>query len=321
MTESTFELPDQSPVTMTGLAAARLLEAADGDAALVYIYILKNRGEFSLPDASAALRMTQPRVTAAASALAAMGLLSQRCAPAPEKRVLPSDEMPQYDARDIRDAVGQGGEFAGLVGEVQRSLGHLLSSAELTKLFGIYNHLGLPPEVILTLISHCTVEYRRRYGEGRTPTMRFVEACAFRWEREGIVTLEAAETYLRRSGERNERIAAFRRELGLTERQLTRSERDYMEKWSDMGHSADAVALAYDKTVSQTGRLAWKYMDTILSSWHEKGLHTAAEAEKGDVRPDGARRRGTASGNAARGKPDASELARVKRALEEIKNG
>ena len=52
MTESTFELPDQSPVTMTGLAAARLLEAADGDAALVYIYILKNRGEFSLSDAS-----------------------------------------------------------------------------------------------------------------------------------------------------------------------------------------------------------------------------------------------------------------------------
>jgi len=320
MTESTFELPDQSPVTMTGFAAARLIEAADGEAALLYIYILKNRGEFRLSEASKALRMTQARVSAAASALAAMGLLSQRDAPIPERRTLTTDEMPQYDAQDIRAAAGQDGIFSSLVGEVQRSLGHLLSSAELTKLFGIYDYLGLPPEVILTLISYCTVEYRRRYGEGRTPTMRFIESCAFRWEREGVVTLEAAEAYLRRSGERHEKLSAFRRELGLHERQLTRSEREYLEKWSDMGHSADAVALAYDRTVSQTGRLAWKYMDTILSAWHEKGLHTAEEAEKGDARPAGARRRETGA-PAARLKPDASELARVKRALEEIKNG
>ena len=320
MTESTFELPDQSPVTMTGLAAARLIEAADGDAALLYIYILKNHGEFSLSDASRALRLTPARVSDAASALAALGLLSQRGAPPPKKCRPAPEELPQYDTKDIRDAASRGGEFTRLVHEVQRSLGHLLSSAELTKLYGIYDYLGLPPEVVLTLVSHCTVEYRRRYGEGRAPTMRFIEACAFRWEREGVITLEAAENYLRRSGEKNERLSAFRRELGLNDRQLTRTEREYLEKWSDMGHAPDAVALAYDRTVSQTGRLAWKYMDTILSAWHDKGLHTAAEAEKGDVRPESTRRREPAAAP-ARGKPDAAELARVRRALEEIKKG
>ena len=42
--------------------------------------------------------------------------------------------------------------------------------------------------------------------------------------------------------------------------------------------------MAYDRTVLGTGKLAWRYMDKIVSSWHEKGLHSLGEIESGDAR-------------------------------------
>ena len=44
-----------------------------------------------------------------------------------------------------------------------------------------------------------------------------------------------------------------------------------------LGFSAGARELAYDRTVLKTGRLQWKYMDSIVRSWHGKGLHTPEE--------------------------------------------
>ena len=42
--------------------------------------------------------------------------------------------------------------------------------------------------------------------------------------------------------------------------------------------------LGYDRTVTNTGALKWSYMNKIMQSWHENGLHSAAEIESGDPR-------------------------------------
>ena len=319
MPEDSFQLAENKVVTMTALAASRLIERGDGDAALLYIYIINNGGRFSRRNAASALKMTEARLNGAVAVLAETGLLSRKETPEPEKRLQAADELPQYNAREILAAVKEDRAFSQLVGEVSATLGKTPSSADMQKLFGIYDHLGLPPEVILTLVAYCMEEYKRRYGEGRLPTMRFIESVAFTWEREGIVTLRAAEDYMRRSMERNTVLSEMRRELGLWQRQPTMTERKYLDRWADMGHSPDAVALAYDRTVGQTGRLSWQYMDRILTSWHGQGLHTAKEAERGDKRPE----KKTVSANTGekRAKTDAKELERMKKVLEEIKNG
>ena len=320
MSEKRFVLTDAAPVTMTGDAAARIISGGNGDAALMYIYILKNGGKLSVGEAASATGFTETRVNAALSALASMGLLSRGDAKsAPERAMppLPADELPQYSAADIKNELQSGGGFSALVSEVQRSLGKVLSSADLTKLFGIYDHLGLPPEVILTLVAHCTDECRRRYGEGRLPTMRYIESAAFKWEREGIRSIETAEAYIKRETELRGKRAEIRKTLGITDREPTRTEREYIDRWLGMGHAQDAIALAYDRTVMQTGRLAWKYMDKILADWASKGLYTAKDAEKGD------RRTKPAPTVPAKGKttPSGDDMARMRKLLDSIKNG
>ena len=55
-----------------------------------------------------------------------------------------------------------------------------------------------------------------------------------------------------------------------------------MEQWLNWGFSADAIALAYDKTVTNTRKFSPAYMNKILMSWNEKGLHSLAEIQEKD---------------------------------------
>lgn len=91
-----------------------------------------------------------------------------------------------------------------------------------------------------------------------------------------------------------------------------------MESWIDLGFEEDAIAEAADRTITNTGGLKWKYMDTILRSWHGKGLHTMEEIEKGDA-PKASR--GTRTAAAVPAQDDAKTLAQLTRLREKMKQG
>jgi DNA replication protein DnaD len=60
------------------------------------------------------------------------------------------------------------------------------------------------------------------------------------------------------------------------------SEQRYLDGWLELGFGPEALAIAYDRTVLRTGKLTWKYMDTILKSWSDRQLFTPEEIEAGD---------------------------------------
>lgn len=257
-------------------AAEALVEKGDGLAALLYLQ-LRARGEFSLSEAAKALRRSEKEISAAAAALREMGLLKA-------EKPLTGEEMPEYSAADIVSRAGRDSVFEGLVDAVQHSLGRLLSTPDLRSLFGIYDHLGMPAEVIYLLVAHCIETYRDSHGEGRMPTMRYIEKEAWYWAGEEIMSLDAAEEHIRGEKERKSLLFRTAEMLQIKGRQLSQSEQRYIESWLAMGFEPEALAVAYDRTVLGTGKLAWRYMDKIVSSWHEKGLHTEAEVISGDPR-------------------------------------
>lgn len=295
MSDMRYVLPGADTITLSGQTADKLLRAGDGQAALLYLYVLRSGGTLSTREASGALGMSESQVTAAMTLLGRLGLL--RCDTSqpverPVEKPVATEELPQYSIDDIRQELSQGAVFSSLVQEVQRSLGKILTSDDLLKLFGIYDSLGLPPEVILQLITHCIDENQRRYGPGRVPTLRYVEKTAYTWEREGILSLEEAERYLKQLEVRRGHAADMKRVLQIKDRALTAGERKYVDGWLALGFSAEVIELAYDKTVLKTGRLAWNYMDSILKSWHQKGLRTIDEIEKKDGRSTAAPSKG-----------------------------
>ncbi len=277
MNEVKYKAAHEPPLAISAAEADRLIDRGDASAALLYIYMLRRGGAFTMAEAASRLRLPAARLRSAAEALADMGLISISGVPAP------AEELPEYSTEEMSERTMESAEFASLTAEVQSLFGRVLSGTELKLLFGIYDYLALPPEVILMLISHCIEQTEKRLGAGRRPSMRSIEREAYVWVNREICTLEAAEEHLRRMQRLDSELEKTKAALGIQGRSLSSTERKYIEGWLELGFSHEALAIAYDRTVLKTGRLQWKYMDSIVRSWHGKGLHTPAEIAGGDT--------------------------------------
>lgn len=321
MEKRVYVLPAAAPVMVEAYALDRLIAAGDGELALLYLYILRNGGRISLGEAAADLKREEDAVRQALGRLGGMGLLvlpAGLSASPPEGTaegtaavagtpvsagpaaaepaaaasatsvsvsapILEPEGPPEYSADDIARELESGSPFPGLVLETQRRLGRVLSSVDLKILFGLYDYLDLPAEVISLLVTYCAQEAAKAPGGGRPLRMRQVEKEAYAWKRKGVDTADLAVEHLKRLEMRREKSAEVLRALQIFDRVPAPSERKYIEDWLEMGFPPAAIALAYDRTVLQTGDLKWPYLNSILKSWHQKKLHTVAEIEAGDT--------------------------------------
>lgn len=275
--------------------ADRLIAAHDGDVALLYIYRLRT-GCTDLEQTSRELCRTAREIEAADEKLRrilayspAGGTHSSPAAPlpaAPERVAVPApaEELPEYRAEDIVRRSREDGEFAAVVSEAARVMGRNLSSVDMKTLFGVYDFLGLPADVIMLLVNYVGQQYHERYGGQRRPSARAFEKEAYRWANNEIMTMEQAEEYIRRADERRGILAKVKDALGIKGRELTKTENDYVSSWLDMGFPVDTIAEAYDRTVTNTGSLRWSYMNKIILSWNEKKLYTLRDITEKDGR-------------------------------------
>jgi len=319
MEDKKYRLSGEPSLAIPSADADKLLNSGDGTATLLYLYALRSGGNFSLQSAAAALKRTEAEIEKAVGMLCEIGLFKT----GEPKAVLPltAEELPEYTAEDIATRTRENGEFKAIVDETQRIMGHMLTGADLKTLFGIYDFLRLPTEVIFLLINHCVEETHEHVGSGKFPSMRTIEMEAYAWYNHEILTFERAEEFLLQKRARSGELSDIKRLLQINGRNFSTTERKFVESWMDMGFDLEAIALAYDKTVVKTGSLAWKYMNTILESWHSKKLHTAEDITSGDVQAKNGRP--FASGNSlpsSSGKPrDDTEL--LRKLLSQSKNG
>ena len=254
----------------------KLLGAASGDAALLYIF-LQSGGEPSM--AAQALRLNDQRLSCAASTLRQLGLWD-----AEPRRFLEAREKPLYSEQDVLQTMQSDLSFRALYGEVQRRMGRVLNTEELKILLSIVRYLGLPADVICILVSYCQDKARHR-GCQRNPSLRAIEKEAYFWAEQGIDTTEAAAAYIQRQNVYHSRLSALTRLLQIRGRNLTAAEEKYARQWLEMGFADEVITMAYERTCLNTGGLNWAYMNKILQRWHQAGLHTA-EAVRGGDRKD-----------------------------------
>ena len=319
MSEKKFKLSGPDVFTIAGQTIDKLIRAGDGDAALLYLYMLKTRGQSAPEEAAAAMGKSVGWAASAMAVLSRMGLIKSDDGPTAANPAAPAEEPRRYTAEEIKLEIDTGSDFSALVDETQRVLGKILSPDELERLLYMYDSLRLPAEVVMLLITHCISESRGR-GAGRMPSLRYIEKAANTWVSEGNFTLDKAEEYLKALETRKSARGEIKAALQIRDRELAESEKYYVDNWIAMGFSADAVGIAYDRTVFKTGRLAWGYIDTIMNSWHNRGLHTYDEIQEKDGKTlKGPANRGGKDPKQKFGTPDNAEIARMQKLLEKIK--
>ena len=258
----------------------KLLCARNPDAALLYLY-LKNGGEAE--KAMQALDYTQTRYACAAATLHQLGLWSE------EKQVRLPGEQPQYTEVDVLSAMDMDVDFRALYGEVQRLLGKNLNTEELKILLGFVRYLGMSADVVVLLVCYCK-DKARKLGKGRNPSLRAIEKEAYEWAEKGIDTMEEAAAYTQQQNLRFSQVGRIMERMQIRGRNLTSPEKRYIKQWLEMGFDEEIIGLAYERSCLNTGGLAWPYINKILTSWHEQGLHTAQQVrnERKPVVPKGA---------------------------------
>ena len=294
--------------------ADKLIAAHDGNVALLYIWMCRC-GSFNAERAARELCLTLSEVNSAYEKLCRLELFEEKTA-VREPLPLPAEELPQYTSEDIIRRSETDSGFRAVLNEAQRKLGRVLSTSDIKTLFGIYDFLALPPDVIFMLLTYCIDSFKAKYGSGRLPSMRSIEKEAYSWANKEILTLEQAEEYIKNAAERRSKLGEVKSALGITGRQLTATEAKYVNSWLDMGFDCSTLAVAYDRTVTNTGALKWGYMNKIVTSWHEKGLHSIEDVEQNDTRPSAVK-----PANRHSDKVTNDELERLRSIYKKVKNG
>lgn len=252
----------------------KLLAGANGDSALLYLYLRAGGNE---AQAQSALRFSDQRMGIAMEFLKQVGLWEEK------PQILRPAQPPVYTEADLIRAQ-QSSHFPRLLGEVQRRLGKVLSTEENKILLSIYEYLGMSEEVVSILVCYC-IQRARAKGNVRNPSLHTIEREAYHWADLGIDTMEEAASYMQMQLERQSKVGQIRHVLQLGERKLTAGEEKFVLQWIDWGFGPETICKAYEKTCMNTGGLKWPYLNSILKSWHEQGLHTVQAIEAGDKAP------------------------------------
>ena len=112
-------------------------------------------------------------------------------------------------------------------------------------------------------------------------------------------TAERAEDYLRRQELTDRREWDILSIIGVKEpRAAVEREREYIQRWVELGLSDELIALAYERTVFQKKEMNWPYMNKILLSWQEAGYTTPEQVRQEDRPPRRRRGEGKRPGHA-----------------------
>lgn len=262
-------------VSMDGATVDRLIRLGSGDAALLYLYLLRQRGEYDPAKAGHDLSWTRGQLDTALAQLQELGLAAGASLPQPEDAPPQPEQAPSYTAADIAaELKDQGSEFPVLLQEIERMFGKRLTNPQVSVLLELYDHVGLPAEVLLMMMNWLCERNRKKYGTPRNPSMTVVKRTGYRWKEQGYDTLEAAEEYIKNVSLRETREGAVLAALGIYGRQPVASERNFIHQWLDWGFPPETIAIAYDITVTSIGKMNWHYCNGILKRWQEKNLHS-----------------------------------------------
>lgn len=272
---------EQPNIVLPAQQADRLIGRGDGDAALLYLCLLRADRGVTAQELQRKLKWSQLRLHAAETTLQELGLIDR---PPEQKPPEPAQERPVYTADDLTDLLTGDAGFRMLVPQTEEKLGKRLKTADLQILAGLYDDLGLPADVIYLLVCHCVARSEERYGPGRRPTLRQIEKEGYHWAQRGLFDQESASRYLRDWNVRRSAMSRYMQVLGLGDRRPVESEERYIADWMDKGFPPETVALAYDKTVFYKKELNWRYLNGILRRWHENGWHTEEEVRQSDSR-------------------------------------
>lgn len=305
-TEERMNVQKRPTVDMAVEAVDLLLQVDSGDVALLYLHFLRY-GNFQ------PTHWNPTRCQLAQGQLVALGLLGEpfftqtplvttqvsQTAPMVEQRpsfvtiettAVPTPPVekvesalpPVYTSADMVIALEKT-EFRLLLENVNKTRGKASTSQDEKYLYEIHDHLQLPVDVILMVVSFCVQKQKFSQTARNYDSMKNIRHEAYSWEKQGILTIEEAMAYadtLEKLGEQEQEVIKI---FHLYKTHFTQKMYNNMKEWNDWGFAMDTYPLAYEacqkglEKNESPDQFSWGYTHGIFSNWHKAGVHTRTE--------------------------------------------
>lgn len=163
-------------------------------------------------------------------------------------------------------------DFNMLLYAVSAYLGKPLSSSDMSSIAYFYDTLHFPSDLIDYLVEYCVGRDKK--------SMRYIEKVALAWADLGISTVAEAKAEV---ASHNETTYSVLNAFGITNRSAGRSERDLINKWTDVYcFSNDIIIEACNRTLKATHQPSFEYADSILSRWQDANVRTTDDIKRID---------------------------------------
>lgn len=175
---------------------------------------------------------------------------------------------PIYRQDEISIYYENSSEVRDLFNFSEKQFGKPLKYEDLTILLNMYDWLRLPTEVINVLIKFCASS---GYG------LKYAEKIAINWSENAVDTREKAISMLTIYDASYKPVMKF---MGLSS--LAQNQKEFINKWSlKYGFSIEVILKACEISINAKGNnISFKYIDTILNSWHSNNLKTLEQIQK-----------------------------------------
>lgn len=243
----------------------QLIAVGDGSAALLYLYVLRHGHQTNATQAMRDLRFTQEQFDKAAFTLTNLSI-SQAAAHETQK----PKSAPRYAASELRTARLEDHRFRSVCAFAESTFNTPINESMLRALYTVYEHIGLPAEVMMELISYLK-------ADKDSVTSRDLVREASIWSDRSLFTVADAQKYLSALQLQKPLRDAIYSIIGVVGRTPTLAEKNLSEFCAERGFTEEAVKLAYDRMMRYHGSYSLNYLKKVLQAWDSKNIHTIAE--------------------------------------------
>jgi len=184
--------------------------------------------------------------------------------------------LPAYTTEELTAVLERRAELRALIDECSHVFGKIFNTHEVSQLIGLADYLGLEEEYLLLLLAHCA-----KLGK---KSLRYAVNLGISLYDDGVTDTAALQECLKARERREEAEGKLRTMFGLGSRALTSKEKKMFDAWTGThGFTLDAIRIAYEKTVSATGKASVPYANSILERWAAAGLKTVEQINEAEA--------------------------------------
>lgn len=149
--------------------------------------------------------------------------------------------------------------------------GRPLKHNEQNTLMIILEDACLPVEAALILVDYCFSVKKN--------TPAYMRSIALEWAESGVNTIELAEKRVEELKKLNSAVGRFKTMFEVSSA-FSKEQKELINRWvNDFAFEDEMISEAYQITLNQTGKLAFKYMNKILTDWYGKGIKKKEQIE------------------------------------------